>query len=379
MSVTRLTRLLLAGTAAFAGAGGAQAQTTTPTPTPSSSGTAAGTVVSNTAQATFTVNGTAQNATSNTATFMVDRKVNLTLVASPATNTQVNLGQTGAVLTFKLTNNTNGVQDFILNADQIVSAGLLPGTDNYDATNLRVFVDANGNGVYDPGVDTATFVDELPEDATTTVFVVGDIPTTAAANLAFVDLKATVAAGGTTGTLGAALVATDIGVANQDNVVDVVFADNDSDGLLGLDTARNGQARAYLAYEVGTHSVNLSIVKTSQVISDGVNLTNPKALPGAVVQYCLTITNSTLLVPASGVSLTDVIPGNTTYVAGSLSVGGIGAAGVCVLNGVPIADDGSTTGLYGGSFNTSTKTVTATIPTLAGGASVAAAFRVTVN
>ncbi len=107
--------------------------------------------------------------------------------------------------------------------------------------------------------------------------------------------------------------------------------------------------------------------------------TNPKALPGAVVQYCLTVTNSTLTVPASGVSLTDVIPANTTYVPGSISVGGIGAAGVCVLNGVPVADDGSITGLYGGSFNGSTKTVTATIPTLLGGASVAAAFRVTVN
>ncbi len=372
MSTTRLTQLLLAGTAMVAVAGVAEAQTTT-------SGTAAGTVVSNTAQASFTVNGTVQNATSNTAMFVVDRKVNLTLVPTPATNTQVNLGQTGAVLTFKLTNNTNGTQDFILNADQIVSAGLLPGTDNFDATNLKVFVDSNGNGVYDPGVDTATFVDELPEDASATVFVVGDIPTAPGETLAFVDLKATVAAGGTAGTQGAALMPTDLGVANQDNVVDVVFADNDSDGALGADTARNGQARAYLAYEVGTHTVNLSVVKTSQVLSDGVDATNPKALPGAVVQYCLTVTNSTLTVPASGVSLTDVIPANTTYVPGSISVGGIGAAGVCVLNGVPVADDGSTTGLYGGSFNGSTKTVTATIPTLLGGASVAAAFRVTVN
>ncbi|WP_254606707.1 hypothetical protein [Sphingomonas bacterium] len=372
MSATRLRRLLLAGTAAFASTGVAQAQATT-------SGTAAGTVVSNTAQASFTVNGTAQTATSNTSTFVVDRKVNLTVVANPATNTQVNLGQAGAVLTFRVTNNTNGTQDFLLNPDQIISTGILPGTDNFDATNLRVFVDSNGNGVYDPGTDTATFIDELPEDATATVFVVGDIPTTQAASLAFVSLRATVAAGGATGTVGAALVPTGLDVLNQDATIDVVFADNDSDGLLGPDIARNGQARAYLAYEVGAHTVNLSVVKSSQVISDGVSTTNPKALPGAIVQYCLTVTNSTLLVPANGVSLTDVIPVNTTYVPGSISVGGIGAAGACIANGLPVADDGSTTGLYGGSYSANTKTVTATIPTLVGGTSVAASFRVTVN
>ncbi|WP_242097323.1 hypothetical protein [Sphingomonas sp. CROZ-RG-20F-R02-07] len=369
MTATRLRCLLLAGSA-LACAGTAHAQST--------SGTAAGTLVSNTAQASFTVNGTAQTATSNTATFVVDRKVNLTVVASPATNTQVNLGQTGAVLTFKVTNNTNGTQDFILSADQIVSLGVLPGTDNFDATNLKVFVDSNGNGTYDPGTDTATFIDELPEDGTATVFVVGDIPNTAGENLAFVSLRATVATGGTSGTLGAALVPTDLNILNQDNTVDVVFADNDSDGI-GPDIARNGQARAYLAYEVGVRSVNLTVVKTAQVLSDGVNAINPKALPGAVVQYCLTVTNSTLLVPANGVALTDVIPANTSYVPGSITVGGIGAGGACLVSGLPVADDGSTTGLYGGSYNTSTKTVTATIPTLAGGTSVAASFRVTIN
>ena len=370
MSAIRFKRLLLAGTAIVASAGAAHAQT---------SGTAAGTLVSNTAQASFTVNGTAQTATSNTATFVVDRKVNLTVVANPATNTQVNLGQTGAVLTFKVTNNTNATQDFILAADQIISTGILPGTDNFDATNLRVFVDSNGNGTYDPGVDTATFIDELPEDSTATVFVVGDIPNTQGANLAFVSLRATVAAGGQAGTLGALLIPTDLNVVNQDNTVDVVFADNDSDGVLGPDIARNGSGRAYLAYEVGAHSVNLTIVKSQQVISDGVNALNPKALPGAVVQYCLTVTNGTLLVPANGIALTDVIPANTTYVPGSITVGGIGTGGVCLIGGTAVADDGSTTTPFGGSFNTSTKTVTATIPTLLGGTSIAASFRVTIN
>lgn len=363
-------RLLLAGTAIAASAGTAHAQTT-------GSGTAAGTVVTNTAQASYSVNGTAQTATSNTATFVVDRKVNLTVTAQP-TNTSVNLGQTGAVLTYKVTNNTNGTQDFLLAADQTLTSGVLPGTANFTANNLKVYVDSNKNGVYDPGVDTATYIDELPEDASVTVFVVGDIPTTNAATLDFVGLNATVAAGGTPGTQGAALVATPVTQADSTTTVDVVFADNDSDGI-GPDTAYNGQGRAYAAYEVSVHNVALSVVKSSQVLSDGVSAANPKALPGAVVLYCLTVNNATLGTSANNIALTDVIPANTTYVAGSIQVGALGTGGVCLTGGVPIADDGSTTGLYGGSFNATTKTVTATIPTLLGGTSLAASFRVTIN
>ena len=362
--------LLLAGTALVA-ATGAQAQSTT--------GTLAGTVVTNTAQASFTVNGTAQTASSNASTFVVDRKVNLTVVTSQASATQVNLGQTSAVTTFRVTNNTNGTQDFLLSATQTVPAGILTGTNNFVLSNLKIYVDSNNNGVYDPGVDTASYIDELAPDASATVFVVGDVPNQQNADRSFVGLDVTVAAGGAAGTQGTALIPTDLNVLDQQNTIDVVFADDGNDGALGYDTARNGQGWAYAAYQVGVHSVNLSVVKSSSVISDGINLINPKALPGAVIQYCLTVANTTLLTPASNVTLTDVIPANTTYVPGSITVGGVGTAGVCLLNGQPIADNGSTTTPYSGSYNATTKTVTATIPVLAGGTSLAASFRVTVN
>ena len=369
--MTSLRILLLAGAAAIVTTGTASAQSTT--------GTVAGTIVTNTAQATYTVNGTAQTTASNAATFVVDRKVNLTVITSQAGSTQVNLGQAGAVTTFRVTNNTNGIQDFLLNATQTVPAGILSGTNNFALTNLKIYVDSNGNGVYDPGVDSASYIDELAPDASATVFVVGDVPSQQNADRAFVGLDVTTAAGGAAGTQGAALVPTDLNVADQNNTLDVVFADNDNDGALGYDTARNGQGWAYAAYQVGAHSVSLSVVKSATVLSDGVSTINPKALPGAVVQYCLTVSNATLLTPANNVTLSDVIPANTSYVPGSITVGGIGTAGACLVNGVPIADDGSTTGLYTGSYNSTTKTVTATIPILAGGTSLAASFRVTVN
>lgn len=369
MSTKGAGRLLLAGTAAVASITVAQAQT--------SSGTAAGTTITNTAQASYTVNGTAQTANSNTATFVVDRKVNLTVVATPTTNTSVNLGQTGAVTAFRVTNSTNGTQDFILTADQTFLAGIFTG-DNFDVSNLQIYVDSNGDGVYQPGTDTRQFIDELAADTSRVVFIVSDIPNQQNAALAGVTLNVQAAAGGATGTLGAALAANLL--AGTDAAVDVVFADGDSDGL-GPDLAANGQGRASLAYEITTRNVALTVTKSSSVITDGVSVTLPKALPGATVQYCLVVANGTALVPATGVNLTDVIPANTTYVPGSISVGGLAVGDACVLNGVTINDDGSAVALspFTGSYNATTRTVTATIPTLLGLTSVAASFRVTIN
>lgn len=378
MIATRLRTVLLGGAALIAATGTAHAQVA-----PTAPGTAAGTVISNTAQASYTVNGATQTATSNTLTFVVDRKVDFIVERAQETNTQVNLNQPNMATSFRVTNLTNGVQDFILDPDQQnLSLGILPGTDDFDMNNLRVFVDANGNGTYEPETDTQTFIDQLAPNASAIVFVVGDVPNVPTANLAFVSLHAIVADGNAEGARGTALIATDLNILNQDNEVDIVFADNDSDGAFLGDIARNGQGRAYAAFEVGVRSVDLSVVKSSRVVSDGVNLLNPKALPGAVIEYCLTVANRTLLTPATNVTLTDVIPANTTYVPGSLQVGGIGAAGVCLLNGVPEDDDDDDAGEldpYRGSFDAQANRITAVIPTLLGATSLAASFRVTVN
>jgi uncharacterized repeat protein (TIGR01451 family) len=209
------------------------------------------------------------------------------------------------------------------------------------------------------------------------VFIVGNVPATPIGTMAQVGLNAQVAESGGAGTLGAALTAS---LVNQDNQVDVVFADDDNDGLTGYDVLRNGQGWAYAAYDIGVSSVNLTVAKSATVIADGISLTNPKALPGATVQYCLTVTNGTLLTPASGINLTDVIPPNTTYVPGPIAIGGLGTNGVCLVNGFPQNDDGSQAlGPYNGAFDAGTKTVRASIPTLLGGTSLAASFRVTIN
>lgn len=373
MKTNRVKMLLLSSaTAMGCVAGTAHAQTATP----------AGTTVSNTAQVSYTVNGTPQTTSSTTASFVVDRKVNLTVVLDQSGNTQVNLGQTDAVLKFKVTNTTNSVQDFWLDPDQTtLSVGILTGTDDFDVSGMKAYVDSNGNGTYDVGVDTREYIDELAPDASATVFLVGNVPSTTGINQAQASLHVLAAAGGTSGTRGALLVATDLNLGNADNTVDVVFADDDSDGALNLgDIARNGQGRAYGAFEIGTHNVALTVTKSALVLSDGVNLINPKALPGATVQYCLLVHNGTLLTPANGVVLSDVVPANTTYVPGSISIGAPG--GTCVLLGSTEDDDDSDAGEtdgFTGAFNAGTKTVSANVGTVLGLGSIAVAFKVTIN
>lgn len=368
-----LLRALLTGTAAAASLGAAPSIASAQT-----SGTPAGTTVSNQATATYSVNGTPATVQSNVSTFKVDRKVDLTLVAQTG-STKVNLGQTGAYLTFTLTNKTNGVQDFILNPDQqIVSFPGLLGTDNFDASNIKAYVDKNGNGTYEAGVDDQTYVDELGADQSVAVFLVGDIPTQNGAAYAFASMQAVVAAGGTSGTRGSILIPTDTNLLNQDNEEDIVFADNDSDGLSPGDIARNGAARAYAEFEIGNRAVDLSVLKSSRVIDDGVNTLNPKALPGATVEYCLLVRNGTLGTPASTIQLTDRIPAQTSYVAGSLKIGGA----TCLLGGEAQDDDADDAGdnrVYSGSYDAATKMVTANVPTVIGGGQLAATFRVTIN
>jgi uncharacterized repeat protein (TIGR01451 family) len=65
----------------------------------------------------------------------------------------------------------------------------------------------------------------------------------------------------------------------------------------------------------------ISLAKTSIVLRDPVNgTTNPKAIPGARVQYCMLVTNAGPLA-ASTIILTDPVPAEVTFVPGSMKSG----------------------------------------------------------
>ncbi len=340
------------------------------------SATVAGSSINNTATVSYTVGGSAQTpVTSNTATFVVDRKVNLAVTEVGGTATTMSYGDTAQVTTFQVTNMTNATQDFRLFASQqltlaITTFGL---TDNLDMNNVHVYVDTNGNGVYDPGVDTASYIDELAPDMSKTVFIVADAPSSGpASGTAGVGLTAVAAAGGTPGTLGADLVAT-IG-ADSPGTVDVVFADSNGP----LDLVHDGRQSALDSYVIASTTVNFT--KSATVISDPINLLiAPKAIPGAVVEYCLKVSNSGAS-SATGINITDSIPTNTTYVPGSLVVGGSTLLGECLADGTPEDDDAvgpDESDPNGGSFDGTQ--IHAMIPIILPGITATARFRVTVN
>lgn len=293
-------------------------------------GTTSGSSVLNTATVDYQVGGVAQPQLSANNTFTVDTKVNLTVAEVGTTTTTVAPGSTAQVTTFTVTNTSNTVMDFGLGVSQ--SAGGTSahgGTDTFDVTGATIYRDTNNNGVYDAGTDTAvTYLDELAADASATVFVVANIPGGLATGaVAEVNLTATSQAGGTAGTAGAVL--TQTAGANTTGV-DVVFAD--AAGTATGDVARDGKHSDDDDYTVSTAA--LTVAKYSRVISDPLNgTTNPKMIPGAVVEYCIAVTNAAGGSAATNVAINDPLPTQVTGQAGTGKLGGTGTSTTCDYTG----------------------------------------------
>ena len=325
-------------------------------------GTAAGLSVTNTVTVDYQVGGVAQTAQTASDTFTVDRKVNLTVAELGTTTTTVSPGQSAAVTTFQVTNLSNATLDFALAvAQQTGGAGAHSNTDSFDATNLRIYVDTDGSGTFTAGDTLVTYLDELAADTSRTVFVVADIPlgqTTGA--VAAVTLTATGREGGTAAAQGAALSETTTGNTAG---MDTVFAD----GAGATDAARNADFSAKDDYTVSAAA--LAVVKRSTLVSDPFNgTTNPKYIPGAVLEYCIAVTNAAGSASATTVAISDPLPSEVTYLTsfGIKVDGTVNGSGVCQA-------DGPGSGSIAGS------TVSGTIATVAASQTRTVLFRATIN
>ena len=327
-------------------------------------GTTAGTTITNTAAVDYQVGGVAQGQQSASNNFTVDRKINLLVEEVGTVTTNVVPGQTNAVTTFQLTNSSNETLDFALVASQIVGGTASHGgTDTFNANNVRIYRDNTVTGTvgsWDTGDTLITaYVDELVVDSAIRLFIVSDIPAGLANNaVAGVTLSATAREGGLAGTQGAAI--TETTGANTAGK-DTVFAD--IAGVAG-DVARDGSHSDNDDYTVQT--ATLAVSKTSRVISDPFNnTTNPKLIPGAVVEYCIAVAN-TGGAAATSVVINDPVPGQLTFNAGTILLGGTVTSGTCDFNGTA-----------GGSYTA--PNVSGTIASIAAGAASTLVFRATVN
>jgi uncharacterized repeat protein (TIGR01451 family) len=324
-------------------------------------GTTAGSTITNTVTVAYKVGGVDQNAVSATDNLIVDRKINLVVAQLGTTTTSVSPGQTSAVTGFTVTNSSNATLDLALALTQS-SGGTAAhgGTDNFNVSNVKLYVDTDNSGTYNAGDTLITYLDEIAADATKTVFVVSDIPLgKSTGDVANVRLTATAAESGTAGSLGA--VVTQTSGANTAGM-DTVFADTNANG----NTAGDGASFAENDYTV--LAAALTAVKTSTIISDPVNgSTNPKMIPGATVEYCIAVSNGAGSATATNVALSDPLPAQTTYDSTfGIKLNGTVTAGVC-----------NTDGSAGGSF--ASNTVSGTLSNIAASGTKTLVFRVTIN
>jgi hypothetical protein len=351
-------------------------------------GTLAGTSIVNTASVNYQVGGVAQTAVTASNTVAVDRKINV-VVANTGATTSVSPGQTNAVTTWTLTNTSNDTVDFALaataqptgqTAQHGATTAFLP-----TMTNVKYYRDPNATGsITGSGVTQVTYLDEVAPDTTVNILVVVDIPLSATnGQVGGIFLTGTTAAGGLAGTQGSALACNNSAASTAG--IDNVCAEGA--GALSGDVANDGRHSGKGDYTVAAPV--LSVNKVMSIISDPiVGGSNPKAIPGSVVEYCIVVANGTGGATVTNLTVGDPLPQAaaspfTPYVAYSVgsnniwlnaTVSGSGASATCA-GGTQVSGDAGFTAQSGAT----PANVSGALNNLTAGSSTGLRFRVTIQ
>ncbi len=256
--------------------------------------TIAGTNIENVATATFETNGTPGTIDSNVNIIVVDELLDVTVTNTIPGDINTAPGATSVVSTFRVTNGGNGNENFAL------TTNVARGGDQFDPALQQIILD-NGNGVYDPGVDTVyvpgTNNPLLAPGASIVVFVLTTTPATV-----------------TNGDRGeVSLIASAVTGTGAPGTTFANLGDNNSDAVVG-NTRADGED--FAAHLVQAASIRLT---KSAVIADPFGGTN--AVPGSTITYTLLaeVTGSGTL---NNVVISDVIPTGTEYTLQSATLAG---------------------------------------------------------
>ena len=274
-------------------------------------GVKAGTMINNTATATYPEGGTQATVRSNTVSIRVDEILDVAVAARETADVTTKARSTAQILAFTVTNKGNGEESFSL-----AGIGAVTGND-FDPAITQIAIDTNGDGQYEPGVDalvaTGGATPILAPESGVTVFIVSSIPGDAGdAKHGYVRLTATATTGsGTPGTTFAGQ-----GTGGGDAVVGATHA---------LRDATSG-------FVVSRGTVNLTKAATVADPFGGM-----RAVPGSIITWRLvsTVTGSGSV---SGLHAIDAIPVGTSYQPGSLSLDG------AILTDAADADAGNASG-----------------------------------
>ncbi len=278
-------------------------------------GTAAGTVIDNTAVVSFDVGGASISLNSNTVSITVDERIDV-VVTLQSPQILVAAGDANRSLLFRVTNSGNGSEDFLLAIDSSL------GGDDFDPVPAvpSIYFDSDASGdfnlgdvAYTPGSNDP----QLLADAFIDILLVNDIPLAVSnGDIGLSQLTATSQTGsGAPGDL----------FAGQ--------GDGGSDAVIGTSGGQASDSGEYLVSDV-----TVSIVK-AVVVADPFGGTQP--VPGATLTYTVEVqvTNSGT---ASASTVNDPVPLNTSYVPNSINLNATpmtdaidGDAGELNLVGVP--------------------------------------------
>lgn len=342
-------------------------------------GTAANLDISNTATVSYSVGGIAQTPITSAAdVFKVDRKIDLVVTTLDASAIVVTPGVTNAVTTFRVTNNSNATIDFLLAATQQAGgAAKFAGNDDADVNNVRVYVETNGSAGWQAGDTLASSLAAVASGDAVTVYVVSDIPLALTqGQQATMILTATAASGvtattGYAGTGGSAISQTPSGTPNGKNTMETVFADAQAEAQTS-DGLKDGKHAARSDYRIAAPS--LSIAKYSRVVSDPFSgAASPRAIPGAVVEYCIVVSNAAGAATADAVTLSDVVPTDLTYFANSIFLNG-------AFNGTDTCTNtGGAAGTDAANWNAGATTVSNNFGSVAAGVTRTLRFQATIK
>lgn len=315
--------------------------------------TIAGSEIKNTVSVAYKVGGVDQNPLSAEDKFLVDRKVNLTVVQEGTATTQVSPGELKAVTSFLVSNLSNAAIDISLAASNLTG-------DDYNVSNFKLYADTDNSGGFNAGDVQITFLDQVAaETSNIRVFVVADIPLgQTTGTIANIRLAGTAAEANLAGALGTVIAAT---IGGNTSGVDTVLADSNANG----NTAGDGIHFADDSYTV--LAAALTALKSSRVVEDPINgTTNPMMIPGATVEYCIAVTNGGGAT-ATSVDIADTLPVETTYLSSfGVKVNGTVTGSVC-------NPDGAIAGAEAAGV------VTGTIPTVAASQTRTVLFQVTIK
>jgi uncharacterized repeat protein (TIGR01451 family) len=265
-------------------------------PASHAAGTPAGTSIQNTAQVSYTLGSSTLTASSNTSSVTVGEILDAVLtIATPTV--QVSAGVTTEELVFTLTNTGNGTETFDLIA---LSAGVVG--DDFDPTlaTPAIYFDTDNSGDFsaaDVAYSAGANDPVLAADASVRLIVVNDIPNTAVnGNRGRSQLTAAAASGSD-------VPGTSFGLVGDGGVEAVA-------GTTGGDAVLFGE---YLVADV-----LLTAVKSQTIVDQ---FAGARPLPGARINYQIVVTASGSGT-AAATGFSDLIPANTTYVAGSLELNG---------------------------------------------------------